>query len=439
MNPAHAQMAHDAMLDEPGAATGPARVRRGIRPIPRITVQAFCETHELQSAIETAREDRRLARVHIKVQAGGLPAAVEFYRDAPTPNLVILETTERREGLLRDLQAFSDVCDPTTRVAIVGHVNDILLYRELTQLGIADYAVVPIAPLDVIEIISDIYADPAAKPIGRNIAFVGAKGGVGASTLAHNVAERLANTMKIDTIIADLDLPFGTANLNFNQDPAQGVADAVLAPDRLDATMLDRLLSNCSPHLHLLAAPSTLDRTYDFAEGSFEQLVDLVRVSAPVTILDMPHGWNGWIRRTLIACDEIILVCAPELSNLRNAKNMVDLLRQARPHDPAPKLVLNQVGMPKRPEIKPNDFARALDLPLAASVPFDANLFGLAANNGQMIAEVQKTSKASDAIRVIAELIEPRSLAGKGRNRLGNLSLPLVGQIQALLAGRKKA
>lgn len=146
MNPAHAQMAHDAMLDEPGAATGPARVRRGIRPIPRITVQAFCETHELQSAIETAREDRRLARVHIKVQAGGLPAAVEFYRDAPTPNLVILETTERREGLLRDLQAFSDVCDPTTRVAIVGHVNDILLYRELTQLGIADYAVVPIAP-----------------------------------------------------------------------------------------------------------------------------------------------------------------------------------------------------------------------------------------------------------------------------------------------------
>lgn len=425
---------NDAMTD--GETT---RLRRGIRPIPRITVQAFCETHDLQSAIETASQDRRLARAHIKIQAGGLPAAIEFYRNAPTPNLIILESTEKRDGLMRDLEALSEVCDPSTRVAIIGHVNDILLYRELTQLGIADYAVMPIQPLDVIEIISTIYADPNSKPIGRNIAFLGAKGGVGASTLAHNVADRIANTMMIDTILADLDLPYGTANLDLNQDPTQGVIDAVLAPDRLDATMLDRLLVNCSQHLHLLAAPSTLDRTYDFAEGAFEQLADLVRTSAPIAILDMPHMWTGWLRRTVVACDEIILVAEPDLSNLRNAKNLVDLLRQSRPHDPAPKLVLNKVGMQKRPEIKPHDFARALDLPLSAAVPFDANLFGLASNNGQMIAEVQKTSKAGDAIRAIAELVEPRSLAGKGRSKLSSLSLPFVDKLQALLASRKKA
>ena len=439
MSMARQQLGLDPIMDDAAANSGPARVRRDIRPIPRITVQAFCETHELQSAIETASQDRRLGRVHIKVQAGGLPAAVEFYREAPTPNLVILESTEKRAGLLRDLQAFSDVCDPTTKVAIVGHVNDILLFRELTGLGIAEYAVVPIEPLDLIEMISAIYADPSAKPIGRNIAFVGAKGGVGASTIAHNVAARFANVMGIDTIIADLDLAFGTANLDFNQDPTQGVSEAVLAPDRLDATMLDRLLTTCSPHLHLLAAPSTLDRTYDFADGAFEQLLDLVRVSAPISILDVPHQWTGWIRRSLIACDEIILVAAPDLSNLRNTKNMVDLLRQARPHDPAPKLVLNQVGVPKRPEIKPLDFAKAVDLPLAAAIPFDANLFGLAANNGQMISEVQKTSKANDAIRVIAELIESRSIVGKSGGKMAGLSLPFMDKIQGLLTSRKKA
>lgn len=439
MNPLSKHADRAQADDRSMMAEGRAQERRDIRPIPRITVQAFCETHELQSAIETARQDRRLGRVHIKVQAGGLPAAVEFYRDAPTPNLVILESTEKRAGLLRDLEAFSEVCDPTTRVAIVGHVNDILLYRELTQLGIAEYAVIPIAPLDVIEIISAIYADPSAKPIGRNIAFVGAKGGVGASSIAHNVAAYIANQMQIDTIIADLDLAFGTANLDFNQDPTQGIAEAVLAPDRLDATMLDRLLTNCSPHLHLLAAPSTLDRTYDFAEGAFEQLVDLVRVSAPIVILDVPHLWTGWLRRTLVACDEIMLIVEPDLSNLRNAKNLVDLLRVARPHDPAPKLVINQVGMPKRPEIKPVDFAKALDLPLAAAIPFDSNLFGLAANNGQMISDVQKTSKANDGIRAIAELIEPRASMAKGRNRMSGLSLPFMDKIQALMASRKKA
>jgi len=418
-------------FDHADAAPAREADRRDIRPIPRITIQAFCETHETAAAFESATEDRRMARGTLKIQAGGLGAAAEFYRDAPTPNVVVLESTDRRAKLIEDLGRFAEVCEPTTKVIVIGHVNDIQLYRELMGLGIADYVVAPVSALDVVDMISRQFADPKAKPIGRAVAFLGAKGGVGASTLAHNVAWLTARELEQNTLIADLDLAFGTANLDFNTDPPQGVAEAVFAPERLDQTFLDRLLAECGPNLNLLAAPSTLDRTYDFGESAFEGLMDLVRNASPLVVLDVPHVWTAWSRRTLVAADEIIIVAAPDLANLRNAKNLADLLRQARPHDPAPKLVLNQVGVPKRPEIKPADFVKALDVTLAASVPFDAQLFGAAANAGQMIPEMGKTSKVTEALRGLAATIVDRSAPRRGKGLAAGS--PILGALRGLL------
>src|SRR6266571_1670629 len=108
----------------------------------------------------------------------------------------------------------------------------------------------------------------------------------------------------------------------------------------------------------------------------------------PCIVLDIPHQWSGWTKRALIAADDILVVAAPDLANLRNTKNLVDLLKAARPNDRAPIYCLNQVGVPKRPEIKPADFAKALEDEPVAVIPFEPQVFGTAANNGQMIAEV---------------------------------------------------
>src|SRR6185295_6533859 len=210
--------------------------------------------------------------------------------------------------------------------------------------------------------VADLYIDRSTQPLGRTIAFIGAKGGVGSSMVAHNVGWSIARNFENDVVVADLDLAFGTAGLDFNQDPAQGIAEAVNAPDRLDDNFLDRLLARCSDHLSLLAAPATLDRTYDFAEGAFEHIIDVAQAGVPAVILDLPHSWNAWVKKTLLAADEIVLTVEPDLANLRNAKNLVDLLRSARQNDAPPRLVINKTGIAKRPEIKPADFAAALDL-----------------------------------------------------------------------------
>src|ERR1700729_2742318 len=331
-----------------------------IAPAPRVSVQAFCETVETAAAVQSAGEDRRLAKAHLKIQMGGMAAAVEAYRTAPTPNVIILET-EGRNDILAGLDQLASVCDSGTRVIVIGRINDVTLYRELVRRGVSDYVIAPINTLDVVRSICGVFSSPEAKAVGRIIAIVGAKGGVGSSTVAHNVAWAIARDLTLDSVVADLDLAFGTAGLDYNQDPPQGIADAVFSPDRVDTAFIDRLLSKCTDHLSLLAAPATLDRVYDFGADAFDSIFDTLRTTMPCIVLDVPHQWSGWTKRALVGADDILIVAAPDLANLRNTKNIFDLLKASRPNDRMPLYCLNQVGVPKRPEINAGEFAKAIE------------------------------------------------------------------------------
>jgi pilus assembly protein CpaE len=407
---------------EPAAAGGDH-----IAPAPRISVQAFCETVETAAAVQAAGEDRRLGKANLKIQMGGVEAAVEAYRSAPTPNVVILEFEGTGENVIAGLDELAQVCDAGTRVIVIGKLNDVVLYRELTRRGVSDYLIGPVGTTDVVRSICGLFSAPDAKPVGRIIAVVGAKGGVGASTIAHNIAWAIARDLQLGSAVVDLDLAFGTAGLDYNQDPPQGIADAVFSPDRIDTAFVDRLLSKCSDHLSLMAAPATLDRVYDFAGEAFDSIFDSLRATTPSIVLDVPHQWCAWTKRVLIGADDVLVVAAPDLANLRNAKNLVDLLRQSRPNDRRPFYILNQVGVPKRPEIKTADFAKALDDEPVAVIQFEPQLFGTAANNGQMIAEVSAGHRTAQSFRQLAQLLTGRPEAKKQRGFLA----PLIDKLKS--------
>jgi pilus assembly protein CpaE len=227
-----------------------------------------------------------------------------------------------------------------------------------------------------------------------------------------------------------MDLPFGTAGLNFNLDAGQGVSDALQDAKRLDQVLFDRLLTSCGDHLSLLAAPAMLDKSFDIDAGALETLLDVAQSSVPFTILDMPHLWTAWSKDVLLSVDEVVITATPELASLRNAKNLITFLKQARPNDPPPKLVLNQIGVPKRPEIKVQDFTKAVQLEPAACLPFEPQLFGTAANKGQMVAELSKKGAASKAFADLSDALtgrldSKRSREGRG---LGTLLQKLKGK-----------
>jgi len=400
-------------------------VANGARLIPRITIQAFCEHSQTAQLVEAAVHDRRMSKVALTTHNGGLQGAIETYKANPTPNLIIVETTLPTEEIPGALESLADVCDAATRLIVLGHVNDVVLYRELIRSGVSEYIVLPTSAQAIVSVITELFAAEGAAPIGRTIGFVAAKGGAGSSTVSHNVAWAISQTLRQDVLILDMDFAFGTAGLNFNQDPPHGIADAVGASQKMDQTLLDRLTSKAANHVSLLTAPVMLDKTFDFEERDFEQIIELSQKSTPVVILDIPHTWNAWVRQTIATIDEVIIVAEPDLANLRNAKNLSDTIKALRPSESEPLLVLNKVGVPRRPEIPANEFATSVECKLLGQIAFDAQTFGTAANNGQMIAEVAANHRANEMYRLIGMHVTGRNTPERVASK-SSLKLPFL-------------
>jgi pilus assembly protein CpaE len=393
--------------------------------IPRVNIHAFCDNQQTAQAMQAAASDRRMSRAHVSIQLGGIMAAVQAFSAQPTPNVLIVESHSQRDMVLAELAQLAQVCGPDTKVVVVGHLNDVLLYRELVRQGISEYLVAPLNQMQIIETVANLFVDPAAKPLGRIFAFVGAKGGVGSSTLAHNFGWYSSRVTGNDTVITDLDLAFGTAGLNFNQESSQGIIDALGQPDRVDNTLIDRLLTKCGDKLSILASPGMVDREINIEAHGIETILSIVRHSVPAVVVDVPNMWAPWIKHTLVQADDVIITAIPDLPCLRNAKNLIDMLKIARPNDRPPKLVLNQVGLPKRPEIPAAEFAKAVGLEIAAVIPHEPQIFGTAASNGQMLMEVSPKSKAAEAITILVQSVLGQEKLAKP----SKFSMPFLGKM----------
>ena len=177
----------------------------------------------------------------------------------------------------------------------------------------------------------------------------------------------------------------------------------------MDDNVLDRLLAKTTERLTLFTAPASLGSDYDYPEESYDEIIDRVRRNVPYVVLDLPHVWSQWTRQTLVNADDVVIVCQPDLASLRNGKNLVDFLKNARSNDSPPKVVINMVGVPKRPEIPVKDFAAAIGVEPSLVLPFEPHLFGQASNNGQMISETEPTAKSSVGIDHLAGLLTGRS------------------------------
>jgi pilus assembly protein CpaE len=388
------------------------------QPVPRIAIHASCDRSEVARSVAAAARDRRLAKATVTVELGGVDAALTRLASTRSPDLLILDCVAPPQALLRSLDRLAEVVDEGTKVVVIGAANDITLYRELMARGVSEYLVGPIDPLDLARTIGRLYVDPDKPFSGNLISVIGAKGGVGASTIAHNLAWNIAERCAANATLVDLDVPFGTAALDFNQEPAQTVAEALMASDRMDPVLLDRMLTRQTERLLLFSAPGAIDRDFEFEPGAYETLIDTVRRTAPFIVLDLPHMWTPWVRDTLLASDNIIIVTTPELASLRNTKNLIDRLSRSRINDAPPHVVLNMTGVLKRPEVPAKDFADAIGIEIAAIIPFEPAVFGQAANNGQMLGELKVASRSGIAVEELALLVTGRPVEAKKKSSL---------------------
>jgi len=374
--------------------------------LPNIAIQAFCERSETAGAIHEMSRDWRMKRTNLKIFMGGLPAALDYYHKESTPALIMIESGMRGEELFAQLDQLASVCDEGTKLIMIGAANDIKLYRQLLDKGVSDYIVPPFHPLSMIRTVSEHFADPEKPFTGRVAAFFGAKGGVGSSTIAHNTAWCLSERLGQETALVDLDSSWGTTGLDFAYDATQGLEEALSQPERLDDTLLDRIMLRHTPKLSILPASGTLENTPVMDSNAFETVVNSVRKISPVSILDLPHYWCEWTRNVLVAADDVVITSNSDLANLRNTKNLIDYLKAERPNDTPPILILNKVGRSKNHEISIKDFGAAVGIDPALVIGFDPDSFFEAANDGRMLTDIKSAASTVNGLSYIANRLK---------------------------------
>jgi pilus assembly protein CpaE len=191
--------------------------------------------------MEAAAGDRRMQKAHVKVQMGGAPAALEAYRSAPTPNVVVLESHGERTAILGTRHPGRRL-RRGTKVVVIGHVNDVILYRELMRRGVSDYVIAPAEPLAIVRAMSELFTQPGADPSGAPPL----RRRQGRRRRVHGRPQRrLGRRAPVVRRARRSRHRLGTAGLDFNQDPPRRRGGDLRARP-LDANLVDRLLSKCS-------------------------------------------------------------------------------------------------------------------------------------------------------------------------------------------------
>lgn len=391
--------------------------------VPHLTAAAFCLTATTRGVIERASADRRLTRVKTEIADGGVGQALRVFNGRRTPSLLIVEVSTAGRALLQELDLLAQVCDPETKVVVIGTENDISLYRNLMGRGIAEYLIGSFSPLAYVTMIQTLFGEESATKLGKVFAFVGAKGGVGSSTLAQNVAWTIAEEQASPTLLLDLDFRFGSAAVNLDLKAVTGIEKYMGDPEKLDAALLDRLVVRRGEFLNVLPAFDDPLGDIDPVPEAIERLIDIARASFPFVVLDVPHDWTAASRDALTSADEVIVVASPDLPNLRNARALMGQLRGLRPNDAAPRVILNTCKMPKRKEIVAEKFAKSIGVRNYATMAFDPATFGTASAEGRTIREQAPRGKAQGSVRQLVD-----SLTSQGKKRPTGLLRRLFGR-----------
>jgi pilus assembly protein CpaE len=380
----------------------------------RIPIGAFLLSPESKAAVESLKHDGLFFRCVMTIEDGGIEAATRYLAEQRTPPLLIVETNAQKDGMFQQLEALANVCDPDVKLILIGVQNDIELFRTLIDEGVSDYLIGPVTSDLIKASVTKIFSGGMGNKIGRVIAFAGMTGGVGSSVIAHNVAHEMCLNYDEQVIVVDLDIAFGTAALDYNMQPRQTVVDALSQTSRLDPGLLGQYLMEFGEtKLSVLASPASLSTGMQVAPETLDQLLNVVKQMAEFIVLDVPHMWDPWINDVLAAADDLVLISRPDLTNLRNAKNMLEFLGPKRGDDSPTRLVLNQTGAAKRSELSAKDFKDALAMEPALSIPYDPEAFGRALNNGEMMSKASAKSKATDAIIELAKLASGREVAAE--------------------------
>lgn len=310
------------------------------------------------------------------VRPGTIADATEFLKTNPSPDVLIVQLPSQAEASSM-LDALAEVCDPNTRVITVGTVNEYSFYCWLMDIGIAQYLLLPVTAqmLDgAFQKLQGVAAAGKEKPPAKLVAVMGSRGGVGATTVAINIAAALGDRTQKKVALVDLDPQEGSISLALDIQPSMGVRDVLEKPERIDSLFLDRVMSKVGKYLAVLSAEERLSERLAVDEQAAFPLLEELRGKYDYVVLDVPRHMNHFSRACLQKADFTILVTELTLLSLRDTLRMQDAMREAWKMKP-PLILANRVGLAAKQEVPLVDFEKGIGAKVTAQVPFTPDLF----------------------------------------------------------------
>ena len=398
-----------------------ARALAGVVPSQPKEFGAFVADEETRTAVLQAAADAGLAEPHV-VQSK-FDDALRRLRKIPTPRILVVDLSGSPD-MIADITRLSEVCDEGTHVIAMGDVNDINLYRQFVGIGLHDYFVKPIAAANLAAAMTNAGkgAEGVAPgdQVGHVVSIIGARGGVGASSIAVNLAWMLANDHKRRVALVDLDLFFGTCGLALDLDLGRGFREALENPSRIDGLFIERAMMKCSDKLFVLCAEEALECAINFDATAVELLIDHLRRDFQYVIVDMPRFAARTQSSVLTPPSSVAIVTDPSLAGMRDTMRLVALLKKVAPKAD-PSVVLNKTGANPSAELTRADFEKGVEAKVSHVIPYDPKTFGACASTGKTLTKVAAAARATKAVATFAgRLVAAKPAAANGKMAAAN-------------------
>jgi pilus assembly protein CpaE len=356
-----------------------------------------------------SRAVSQLGWSNAKVRAGGLDAARRSIDITAPPALVLVDLADASDPV-EGLHELQQLCGPATRFLAIGSVNDVSLYRQLVGFGVADYLVKPVSSELLCEAFTAamrVSTEPEGARQTRLFTFIGARGGVGTTTMALSTAWLLANEFKLRTALVDLDLHFGNLALSLDLEPGRGLREALENPERTDSLLLASAMVTEGDKLPILATEEPLEEQLAFDGNAVGPLLAALSQDYDCLVVDLPRTLDAPARQVMALADLNVIVTDLSLSALRDTVRLADLTKSLECRS-KPLIVANQVGADHRGEIGRAEFERGAGGPLDHAIPFDVKAVVAAAHSGKALPAAASGSKAAAELRKLAARLAGR-------------------------------
>jgi len=364
---------------------------------------AFVTDEETRALVEQVCQSHNR---DVAITVGGSREAMEYLAEAPMPKTLIVDVTDTGKPLSTMLTITAAFAE-NTKVIAIGSVNDVGLYRELIEGGVSDYLVKPVtekALADALLRERNVAPEPDAseqRAPANLVAFIGTRGGVGASTVSSGCAWIIAQELKLRTTLLDLDLQFGTIALGLDIEPTRGLREALENPSRIDSLFLSSAAAKVSDRLTVLAAEEAVDGEVNFDPSAIDLLLSEINRGSDFIVVDLPRAASVGRTRVLQLATHVVVVTDLTLASLRDCIRIVAMLERAAPQ--AKLLVAaNRFGRAES-GLSKAEFEKALGRSVSIVLPEDTKPIASAVNAGKPLPQVAKSSKVVVAMRDLAK------------------------------------